>query len=298
MLPRSIKIVLVVLAAAAILAATAVATTRSTAVDASAEIAFVRGGAIYAARIDGTGVRRLTTGFKPAWSPDGERLAFVREAGRNADVYVADADGRNARRLTRARGGDVTPAWSPDGTRIAFASNRAGLYRIYTMAADGTDVRLVAAKRQRGDSFVPAWSPDGRLIAFSSSAWTPENPELYSIRPNGTGLQRLTRTSGGTEVLGDDSWPTWSPDGRRIAFTSNRTGNGEIWIMRSDGRDQRRIAGTGRRDDWMPSFSRDGTLIAFSSLGAGGSGRLYVVRPDGTGLRYLRLAGTDPVWRP
>ena len=295
MLRRFPKIIIV---GAIALVATAATATSSTQVDSAAELAFVRQGTIHVVRADGTGVRRLTTGYKPAWSPDGERIAFVREARGNADIYVADADGQNARRLTRARGGDVTPAWSPDGTRIAFASNRAGLYRIYTMTAEGTDVRLVAAKRQRGDSFVPAWSHDGRLIAFSSSAWSIENPEIYVVRPNGKGLKRLTRTKGDAEVLGDDSWPTWSPDGTRIAFTSNRTGNGEIWIMRSDGRNQRRIAGTGRRDDWAPAFSPDGTLLAFHSLGRSGPGRLYVVRPDGTGLRSLGLVGEDAAWRP
>ena len=264
----------------------------------SSELAFVRGQTIHAVKLDGTGLRQITRGFTPAWSPDGSRLAFVRESGRNADVYVADADGRNVERLTRAPSAEFSPSWSPDGKRIAFASNREGRFRIYVMRADGTALRRVSPRAGAGDSHTPSWSPDGRLIAFSSSHATPENPEIYVVRPDGSGLRRLTRTKGNVEVLGDDGWPRWSPDSKRVVFTSNRTGNGDVWIMRADGSAQRRLAGVGRRDDWAPAFSPDGTQVAFHSLDARGRSLLYVVRPNGTGLRSLGVAGTDPAWRP
>lgn len=262
------------------------------------ELAFVRGGQIFVVGTDGTGLRSVTRGFNPKWSGDGQRLTFVRELGRNAEIFTADADGRNVRRLTRGAAADVNPAWSPDGTRIAFSSNRRGRYRLYVMRADGSAVREVTRGAARGDVFSPAWSPDGRLIAFSSSAWTPENPELYVVRPDGSGLRRLTKTRGSVEVLGDDAWPTWSPDGKRIAFTSNRTGSGEVWIMNANGTGQRRIAGFPRRDDWAPSYSADGGWIAFHSLPARGASRLYVVHPNGAGLRSLGIPGTEAAFRP
>jgi TolB protein len=282
---------------------TAVAATSAVAVASSAEpapqeLAFARGQTIHAVHADGTGLRTIARGHSPAWSPDGRRLAFVRESGRNADVYVADAGGRNVRRLTTAPSLEYSPSWSPDGRRIAFASNREGRFRIYLVRADGAGVRRVSPRGGAGDSYSPSWSPDGRLIAFSSSHATPENPEIYVVRPDGSGPKRLTRTRGGVEVLGDDGWPRWSPDGTRIVFSSNRTGNGEVWIMRADGTGQRRLAGLARRDDWAPAFSPDGTQIAFESLDARGRSLLYVVRPNGTGLRSLGIAGTYPAWRP
>jgi TolB protein len=279
-------------------AATSLAAAASSAEPAAQELAFARGQTIHAARTDGTGLRAIARGHSPAWSPDGRRLAFVRESGRNADIYVADAAGRNVRRLTRASSQEYSPSWSPDGRRIAFASNREGRFRIYVVRADGTGARRVSPRGGAGDSHSPSWSPDGRLIAFSSSHATPENPEIYVVRPDGSGLTRLTRTRGGVEVLGDDAWPRWSPDGRRIVFSSNRTGHGEVWIMRADGTGQRRLAGLPRRDDWAPTFSPDGTQIAFHSLDGRGRSLLYVVRQNGTGLRSLGIAGTNPAWRP
>jgi Tol biopolymer transport system component len=266
-------------------------------------LAFVHGGDID--RLDTqTHARRplvATRAFEhsPAFSPDGTRLAFVRESGGNAEIYVANADGSQPRRLTTSPGADYNPAWSPDGTRIAFASNRGGLFKIYVMRADGGGVRLVAPRRSSGGgSYTPAWSPDGRRLAFSSSATTPNNAEIYIVHPDGSGLRRLTHTKGDAETLGDDSWPTWSPDGKRIAFSSNRTGDGELWIMNADGGAQRRLAGLPHRDDWAPAWSPDGTRIAFHSLDAVGRTQLYTVRPDGGGLTRLGVSGQDASWLP
>jgi Tol biopolymer transport system component len=303
-LPKSLLLATLVALGLGVTAGAADPRLRSTSDPVTGELALVRAGDLFTVRSDGTALTRLTRTrareSAPAWSPDGMRLLFIRETRGNADVFVAGADGRRPRRITDTRrANEYTPAWSPDGRRIAFTSNRTGDYELYVARADGAGVRRLTVDARRGyGSYLPAWSPDGRWIAFSNNSRTPENAEIYVVRPDGKGLRRLTHTRGNAEILGDDGWPAWSPDGRQIVFSSNRTGDGDVWIMAADGRRERRLTGLRRRDDWAPRFSPDGALIAFHSLDERGRSALYVVGADGTGLRRLGVAGTDPAWRP
>jgi len=101
----------------------------------------------------------------PAWSPDGKKIAFRRMLGEsNSEVFIANADGSDARNLTNHSAFDGWPSWSPDGTKIAFASNRRGSYEIYIMNADGSQVRKVA--NNEGRATAPQWTRDGKDIFF------------------------------------------------------------------------------------------------------------------------------------
>ena len=115
--------------------------------------------------------RRITTlitggvNTYPAWSPDGKRIAFRRMLGEsNSEVFVAQADGTDARNMTNHPAFDGWPAWSPDGTRVAFTSNRNSSYQIFIMNADGADVRLLA--NTEGRATAPQWGRDGARIYF------------------------------------------------------------------------------------------------------------------------------------
>jgi len=101
----------------------------------------------------------------PAWSPDGKKIAFRRMLGEtNSEVFVANADGSDARNITNDPAFDGWPAWSPDGTKIAFASNRGGSYEIYVMNPDGSGVRKVA--NNEGRATAPQWTKDSKNIFF------------------------------------------------------------------------------------------------------------------------------------
>ena len=107
---------------------------------------------VFVMNADGTEVRQLTDNDyhdydgRPAWSPDGTRIAFVGDRDGDWEIYVMNPDGTEVRQLTDNDGNDGEPAWSPDGTRIAFASDRYGDFEVFVMNADGTDVYSTGQK--------------------------------------------------------------------------------------------------------------------------------------------------------
>lgn len=166
----------------------------------------------------------------PSFSPDGRRIAFTRVqqsvTTRSAGLFTVDRAGRHLRRLL-SDGIDFSAAWSPDGRAIAFSrlsspDRPLEEATLYLADADGARPRQLGAAPVRGVS--PAWSPDGSRLAFVSfadanspdceAASCPPSGELYVVRADGSDLTRLTRSRA------DDEHPTWSPDGRRIAFSS------------------------------------------------------------------------------
>jgi Tol biopolymer transport system component len=219
---------------------------------------------IYVINADGTEQRLLmpaavTYPAQLAWSPNGEKIAFTIELPnapiaqtRNLEIYVVNADGSGQRRLTRSTVRDNDPVWSPDGRRIAFESN----WQLWVMNADGSGKRRLT--RKGAHNFNPAWSPEGKRIAFergrrerepSSGAAGSWGFGLYVMNADGSGEQRLTQ--GGSQ-------PYWSPDGRKIAFVSNRDGNSDIHVMNPDGSGRRNLTrAAGRRDSgplWSPAL--------------------------------------------
>jgi Tol biopolymer transport system component len=272
------RLALVLAAAAAILAPVhsggGVATT---------QLAFSRGGHIWIAGADGKDSRIvIRSAYSPAWSPDGNRIAFVSRRSGDEEIYVARANGSGITRLTAHPGPDLSPAWSPDGKRLAWSRSA----EIWTMSALGSDKRRLVRKGQPWHEHrSPAWH--GTRIVYSSNRVSNFNTELFAVP-----AKRLTFTKGSDGVLGDDSMPDFSPDGRRIVFTSNRDRQGEIYVMNANGSGQKRLTRRGG-DDWLPRFSPDGTRIVFWQL----PNRLWIMNADGTGLRRS-TTGTDADWRP
>lgn len=166
------------------------------------------------------------------YAPDGLRFLFSASLNDNTDVYVSQADGSAGRRLTDARGIDISASWSPDAKRVAFVSERAGTPQIYTMAADGSDVRRLTFQGNYNQE--PAWSPKGDLIAFSGRD---EHRvfDLYTVAVDGGKVTRLTQNQGTNEK------PTWAPNGRYILFSSTRGGKRQLWEVQPDGSNPREV---------------------------------------------------------
>ena len=215
---------------------------------------------IYVINVDGTNPINLTnspgTDCCSAWSPDGKKIAFASVRDGNYEIFLMDADGTNLIRLTSHLSPDGWPTWSPDGEKIAFMSRRSGgdevkSDEIYVMNADGTNI--VRLTNNLASDTYPAWSPDGTRIAFAStrddSTHESHGPgsfsyEVYVMNVDGTNTVRLT------ESLGDDFFPSWSPNGKSITFASRRespsSGSTDIYVTEVD---------------WIPS------VIEFTSWG-------------------------------
>ncbi len=165
---------------------------------------------IYSVRAsDGGGLERLTSGFDaiPLYSPDGRTVAFTRTLagdteGETSALFVMNADGSGAHRIT-PRFTTLDKAWSPDGRWIVFQRSFGKLYLVHP---DGRGLHEIpiAYPDGVGSAFYPTWSPDGSRIAFSLQA--PGNWDIYTVRPDGSGLQRVTNTP---RIL--ESTPDWGP---------------------------------------------------------------------------------------
>jgi TolB protein len=158
-------------------------------------------------------------------TPDGRIVgAFSRNGHTN--LYLLDQSGNQIRTLTDNNAINVSPSVCTDGSRLAFTSDRSGTPQIYIMAIAGGAAQRVTYKGNYNTA--PAFSPDCGRIAYESRSSGIIN--IFIIDVGGTGLRQLTEE-------GSNEWPTWSPDGRYIAFSSTRKGGSRIYLMlAADGR--------------------------------------------------------------
>lgn len=240
-------------------------------------VAFESGGVgIEVARVDGSDRRALASeGFDPSWSPDGRRIAWARLHGRQADLYVAAADGTGLTRLTSDPADEVEPAWSPDSRNIVFSRN--GVIHELPADASGPARQIVSTRSDLMTS--PRWSPDGRTLVMQAVSRSVKSPDrLFLARPEaGAPADPVVFVQGAD--------PDWSTDGR-VLFVRR----GDLWSVRADGSEARFVV------PLRPKRVPYATLVGGWSHAAGryafgwdvGSlPQLYGMRPDGTQLRRL-----------
>ena len=232
---------------------------------------------IFVVGSDGLGRRNLTghpaADFAPAWSPDGNRIAFTSDRDGHCEVYVMAADGSAVQRVTSTRQtptGAVDaygPRWSPDGSLLSFVVSTAGgeTGRIAMIRPDGSALRLLTDAGAAASG--PAWSPDGTRIAFSAQRANHTEIGLVDVR-TGT-VTELTNDPGISAVD-----PTWSSDGSRLAFVArpDAAGMPRVELVNADGSGRAALW-------WEPSAQLAPRSLSWS--------------PDGATLAFIRLSGVS-----
>lgn len=249
-----------------------------------------------------------------SWSPDGRRLAFLRgpigglALPTDLTLHLIDADGSDEKRLDGCGKprwpscGDYVGSqisWAPEGARLVVPRGRS----LYVFDVDrGSFTRLTACGPRPCVDWHPAWAPNGRRIVFVRYR-TPFTESLWTVRPDGSGLTRLTR-----KLPGSAGNPAWSPDSRRIAFDVGDNLEARIYVMQDDGSNQRVLRmGAGDTGPSVPAWSPNGRRIVYLTT-PGLTGRyraaIWVMNASGTGRRLLYRSACcieswgRPTWSP
>ncbi|QQS47871.1 MAG: PD40 domain-containing protein [Acidobacteriota bacterium] len=257
---------------------------------ASSKIAYINNREVFLVDYDGYGSRQFTRdnsiALFPSFSPDGRRLAYVSYRSGYPNVVIRGEDGLILG-STQFRGTTTSPSVSPDG-RIAFASSKDGdSMEIYVAGSDGSGARRLTRTR-KAVNISPRWNPrTGQEIAFISDRGG--SPQIYLIGADGTNERPLLTLGGQMDS------PSWSPDGRFIAFTWDGGGGAfNIHLVDVASRQVVRLTREGRNES--PAWSPDSRHIAFQSNRTG-RWQIWSMHIDGSDQRQItRTGGRTPSW--
>src|SRR5499426_421029 len=221
----------------------------------------------------------------PAFSPDGKQLAFVRVISAVVgEVYLVSLNGGEPKRLTFDGAGANTLAWTPNGREIVFSSRLGGKSRLFRIPVEGGGAEWLAATGSEAQ--YPAFSRDGSRLAWRQNT-SDEDIFRLALKSGSENVPPLTSLIVSTAL---EASPRYSPDGKRIAFVSNRSGSDEIWVCDSGGEKPIRLNSFQGPLAGSPRWSPDGKQIVFDCRPEGNAD-IFAVSVDGGQPRRLT---TDP----
>jgi Tol biopolymer transport system component len=251
-----------------------------------------------AVALDGGVVTRLTKPPEgsegdntPVVAPDGNTLAFVRNSGTDgADIYLSDLHGGALRRLTFDDKPIRGVSWMPDGRDLVYGSNRfGGGYRVWRLPIYGGSPRdlVMAGKRAQ----YPAVAPSGNRMAFADSPTVSAIWRTVLDAPNGQTDERAILRSNGRET-----WPAWSPDGKKIADISDQSGAEEIWLSDADGSNRVQLTHLNGLHAGRLRWSPDGKTLLFTGSADRGSDLYTMAATPGAKANRIVLGGSNGSW--
>lgn len=222
--------------------------------------------------------------------PFGSRVVYSSRIGRFKDLFVMDMDGSNVRQLTRERGLALSPSWNSGGNKIVYTSYRRRVPDLFLLdLASGLTSQIT-----RGNALEVggAFTPGGNSVLTSVTEGN--DSSILEVDFSGRKLRTLTPANGAIDVS-----PKLSPDGRYIAFCSDRAGGPQIYVMDAQGGAATRVSFVTSRYCTSPSWSPDGDRLAFVCRADGGF-QLFLANPDGSSALQLTSGGDneDPTWSP
>ena len=269
-----------------------------------------REGDIYSVCADGNDPLRLTDDpaydGQPAWSPDGERIAFTSARSGESHIYVMDADGANPEQATTDLQNDL-PIWLPDGMQIAFrTTDGGGLWWWRLISLDTKDISQLTEPSYEFFFQKQAWSPDGKEIAYMSLV-------EQRARNDGSSQIHIKQVDGSADrALTDNLWaninPVWSPDGERLAFLSEMHGAYNVfalYVINTDGSHLRQISEPIYSEQAVYSWAPNGEQIVINDTFVGQVGRAGISILDITSDKSRELVSLEegesvlyPSWQP
>lgn len=262
---------------------------------ATTRIAFVRASRIYIVDSDGateTLASQVTPALSPAWSPNGQHIAYSELANTGSRIGVIDLASGASRTLVSRGALNITPAFAPDGQSIIFSSGEDEGTDLWSVAVSGGSPHRVTVGRGT-DNVSPSFSPDGRRVAFTSGR--SGHPEVYIMDADGTGAELLTPFAFGDQYYRSN--PDWSPDGRNVAFQSQVAGQFQIMTISLRDRGVKQHTSESTNED--PSWAPDGRHIVFTSSRTGVK-QLWVLDSESGRVRQLTRSGGTRLaaWSP
>ncbi len=226
--------------------------------------------------------------LSPAWSRDGNRLAYVSFEERNSAIYVQDVRTGERRKVVSGIGINSSPAFAPDGQRLAVTRSMEGNPDIYTVDLNtGQQTRLTT---DGGIDTEPSWSPDGQTIIFTSDRGG--SPQIYRVSPAGGPQQRVTFNAGSYNARA-----SYAPDGKSLVMVTG--GNGFRIAVYDLASGTSRVITSSNLDE-SPSFAPNGSMIIYATMGGRGT-ELAATSVDGTVKQRLALQKgqvREPAWGP